>query len=211
MSGKKGTEVGNLETGANPEDQGCQWLLPEQRNVKAVSVWHCAATTAPLSCCPSCYAKLSHKDNVCSSTIGKQMKQKKSSSLAKHHLPALDLFWELLCESSSTPSSWSRLGSVASTTWMTLFCVLESQLIPLLLLVLCVLRWPRVVGRTLKPSYYYYLVLCASILPVLSLTAWNWLADVLMIFKNYLKVFISLEWTFMMHCSDLEVGWFYWI
>ena len=37
----------------------------------------------------------SHKDNVCGSTIGKQLKQKKSNSLsiAHHHLPALDLFW----------------------------------------------------------------------------------------------------------------------
>ena len=85
-SGKKGTEVWNLETGANPEHQGCQWLLPEQQNVKAVSVWHCAATTTPLSCCPNCYAELSHKDNVCSSAVGKQMKQKKSNSLAEHHL-----------------------------------------------------------------------------------------------------------------------------
>ena len=34
-----------------------------------------------------------HKDNVRSSAVGKQLKQKKSNSLAKHHLPALDLFW----------------------------------------------------------------------------------------------------------------------
>ena len=35
----------------------------------------------------------SHNDH--SSTVGKQLKQKKSSSLslAQHHLPALDLFW----------------------------------------------------------------------------------------------------------------------
>ena len=54
-----------------------------------------AATTAPSNCCPNCYAKQSHKDNVRSSAVGKQLKQKKSSSLsvAQHHLPVLDLFW----------------------------------------------------------------------------------------------------------------------
>ena len=37
----------------------------------------------------------SHKDNVRSSAVGKQLKQKTSYSLslAQHHLPALDLFW----------------------------------------------------------------------------------------------------------------------
>ena len=40
----------------------------------------------------------SHKDNVHSSTVtvAKQLNQKKSNSLslAQHHLPALDLFWD---------------------------------------------------------------------------------------------------------------------
>ena len=35
----------------------------------------------------------SHKDNVRSSAVGKQLKQKKSKSPAQLHLPALDLFW----------------------------------------------------------------------------------------------------------------------
>ena len=37
----------------------------------------------------------SHKDNVRSSAVGKQLKRKKSNSLslAQHHLPPLDLFW----------------------------------------------------------------------------------------------------------------------
>ena len=38
------------------------------------------------------------------------------------------------------------------------------------------------VDRILKPNYYYYLVLCASSLHVLSLTAWNCLADLLLLF-----------------------------
>ena len=92
-SGKRGTEEWNLETGANPKDQGCCGPPPEQQNVKAVSVQHCAATTAPRNCCPNCYAEQSHKDNIHSSTVGKQLKQKKSNSPAQHHLPALDLFW----------------------------------------------------------------------------------------------------------------------
>ena len=37
--------------------------------------------------------QISHKDNVCSSAVGKQLKQKKSNSQAQLHLPALDLFW----------------------------------------------------------------------------------------------------------------------
>ena len=50
--------------------------------IKAVSVRHCAATTAPRNCCPNCYAEQSHKDNVRSSAVGKQLKQKKSNSLS---------------------------------------------------------------------------------------------------------------------------------
>ena len=34
----------------------------------------------------------SHKDNVRSSAVGKQLEQKKSNSLAQHHLPVLDIF-----------------------------------------------------------------------------------------------------------------------
>ena len=58
-----------------------------------MSVRHCAATTAPRNCCPNCYAEQSHKDDVPSSAVGKQLKQKKSNSLVQLHLPALDLFW----------------------------------------------------------------------------------------------------------------------
>ena len=83
-------EKGNLETGTIPEDQGCRGPPPEQQDVKAVSVRHCAATTAPYSCCPHCYAEQSHNDNIRSSAVGKQ---KKSNSQAELHLPALDLFW----------------------------------------------------------------------------------------------------------------------
>ena len=35
----------------------------------------------------------SHKDNARFSAVGKQLKQKKSNSQARLHLPALDLFW----------------------------------------------------------------------------------------------------------------------
>ena len=67
---------------------------PEQQNVKAVSVWQCAVTTAPRNCYPSCYAEQSYKDNVRSSAVGEQLKQKKSNFQAQHHLPVLDLFWD---------------------------------------------------------------------------------------------------------------------
>ena len=59
--------------------------------LKAVSVRHCAATTAPRNCCPNYYSEQSHKDNVRSSADAKQLKQKKSNSQARLHLPALDL------------------------------------------------------------------------------------------------------------------------
>ena len=80
-----------------------------------MSVRHCAATTAPRNCCPKCYAEQSHKDNVRSFAVGKQLKQKKSSFLsrAQHHLPALDLFWaSVFVESNSPPFSWFRLDAV---------------------------------------------------------------------------------------------------
>ena len=77
-----------------PEDQACRGPPPEQQDVKAVSVRHCAATTVPRNCCPNCCAEQSHNDYVRSSAVGKQLKQKKSNSLsiARHHHPALDLF-----------------------------------------------------------------------------------------------------------------------
>ena len=91
--GGRGKEEWNLKTGTNPEDQGCRGPPPEQKNVTAVSAQHCTATTVPCNCCPNCYAEQSHRDNVCSSTVGKQLKQKKSNSQAQLSLPALDLFW----------------------------------------------------------------------------------------------------------------------
>ena len=80
------------------------------------SVRHCAATTAPPSCCPNCYAEHSHKDSVNSSAVGKQMKRKKSNSQAQLHLPALDLFWANLRVQHHLPPldlSWTRLVQVS--------------------------------------------------------------------------------------------------
>ena len=87
--------------------------------IKAVSVRHCAATTAPRSCCPNCYAEQSHRDNVRSSAAGKQLKQKKSISPAQHHLPALDLFWAKLLRESPAhlpplDLTWTLHGTVES-------------------------------------------------------------------------------------------------
>ena len=75
-SGKGGIEECDLKTGTNLEGKGCHGLPPEQQDVKAVSVWHCAATTAPRNCCLNSYAEQSHKDDVRSSAVGKQLKQK---------------------------------------------------------------------------------------------------------------------------------------
>ena len=93
---KRRTEEWNLETGANLKDWGCHGLPPEQQDVKAVSVLHCAAITAPCNCCSNCCAEQSHKDNVHSSIAGETTEAKEvqlSLSIAQHHLPALDLFW----------------------------------------------------------------------------------------------------------------------
>ena len=101
--GKRGIEDWNLETGANPE-QGCRGQPPEQQNVMAVFVQHCTATTTPHSCCPNCYAEQSHKYSLCSSAVGKQLKQNKCNSLAQLHLPAL-ISSGLTWGSSTTPNS----------------------------------------------------------------------------------------------------------
>ena len=69
--GGRGKDEWRLETGANSEDQGCHGLPPEQQNVTAVSIRHCAATTIPHNCCPNCYAEQSPKDNVHSFATGK--------------------------------------------------------------------------------------------------------------------------------------------
>ena len=89
-------EKGDRRAKPQNRGQGCHGLPLEQQNVKAVPVRHCTVTTTPHNCCPNCYAEQSHKDNVRSSAIGKQLKQRKSNSPVQHHLPALDLFWASL-------------------------------------------------------------------------------------------------------------------
>ena len=54
---EKGTEELNLETGANPKDQGCRGPPPEQQDVKAVSARHCAITIETRNFRPNCYAE----------------------------------------------------------------------------------------------------------------------------------------------------------
>ena len=89
-SGKRGTEEWNLETSANAKDQGCRGLPPEQQCPSGVAQrpqHHAIAVRTAM--------QNSHKHNVRSSAVGKELKQKKSNSLciAQYHLPALDLFW----------------------------------------------------------------------------------------------------------------------
>ena len=80
--------------GANPEDQDavdCRQdnkLLSSVRFVIAQQlVYHAFAVRA------NCCAEQSHKDNVRSSAVGKQLMKRKSNFEAQLHLPALDLFW----------------------------------------------------------------------------------------------------------------------
>ena len=63
------------------------------KNVKAVSTHHCTAGNVLCNCYLNCCAEQSHKDNVHSSAVEKQLMQKKSNFLAQLHLPTLDLFW----------------------------------------------------------------------------------------------------------------------
>ena len=78
------------------------------KSVKAVSPRHCAATSVLRNCCLNCCAEQSHKDNVRSPAVEKQLRQKKSNFQAQlhlllssvwanlrvqHHLPPLDLAW----------------------------------------------------------------------------------------------------------------------
>ena len=65
---------------------------------------HRAATSVLRNCCPNCYAEQSHEENVRSSAVGKQPKQKKSNFQAQHHLPALDIVLSGLTSRSSTTS-----------------------------------------------------------------------------------------------------------
>ena len=106
---RDGDELEKPGTGANPEDQGCHGPPPEQQNVKAVAVRHCAATTAPRNYCPNCYAEQSH--NVRSFAVEKRLKQKKSKPLAQQHLLALYLFWANLWVQHHLPPldlAWTR-------------------------------------------------------------------------------------------------------
>ena len=110
---ERGTEVWNLETRANLEDQGCRGPPPEQQNVRAVSVQHWAATTAPRNCCPNCYSEQSHKDNVRSSAVGETTEAKSPTlQLSSTSLLLISSGLTSSWESSSPPSSCSRLDSV---------------------------------------------------------------------------------------------------
>ena len=56
------------------------------------SVRHCAATTAPRSCCPNCYAERQSQVKTMSA-VGKQLKQKKSNSLYPSTTCKSSFFW----------------------------------------------------------------------------------------------------------------------
>ena len=75
---------------------------------------------------------MQNSHNVRSPAVGKQFKQKKSSSLslAQHHLPALDLFWASFFESSSPPSSWSSLDSAKYVVSLTVLISVQIKTPP---------------------------------------------------------------------------------
>ena len=113
MSGKRGTKEWNLETGANPEDQGCcgPGAVTAENNRQCPSG---IAQRPPhhATAVPTAMQNRVTKKNVRSSAVGKQLKQKKSSSLSSPalYLPALDLsVWAsfFVTASSSSPPSRS--------------------------------------------------------------------------------------------------------
>ena len=91
---------------------------------------HCEATSVLCSCCFNCCVEQSHKDNVRSTAVEKQRKQKTSPTFwAQLHLPALDLFWALLRAQhhvSPPDVAWTRI-------WLSNF-FLRVQLTSLLLI-----------------------------------------------------------------------------
>ena len=91
MSGKRGTEEWNLETGANPEDQGCRGPPPEQHLPSIVQQlpYHAIAVSTAMQ-------NRVTKTMSVAPPLGDNWSEKKSNSQAQLHLPALDLFWALL-------------------------------------------------------------------------------------------------------------------
>ena len=106
--GGGGGKEWRLETGTNPEDQGCRGPPPEQQNVKAVSAR--TATTVPGNCCPNCYAGQSQRQ--CRKLRRWETTEAKEVQLSspapppdswlfwanlrvQHHLPPLDLVWTM--------------------------------------------------------------------------------------------------------------------
>ena len=82
---ERGTEEWNLETGANPEDQGCRGPPPEPQRPQHHG-----------NCCPICYAEQGH--NVMTMSVAPLLGNNRSRrsptlSIAQHHLPVLGLFF----------------------------------------------------------------------------------------------------------------------
>ena len=127
MGKGKGERVSGLTTHSNPERPRRLWTTT--RTTTMLRQWklhHCTATSILLSCCFNCCAEQSHEDNVHSTAVEEQLKQKKSNFQS-----TADLSWALLriqltslllispgpanesltslWESSSPPSSWSHL------------------------------------------------------------------------------------------------------
>ena len=108
--GKRGTEEWNLETGANPEDQGCRGPLAEQQNVK-----ECLSNTAqrpPHHAVPTAMQNRVTKTMSVAPPLGNNL-SKRSPTLQPSTTSLLLISSGLASswESSSPPSSWSRLDS----------------------------------------------------------------------------------------------------
>ena len=91
---EKGDRRVKPRTGANPEDKAAVDCRQNNRMLKQCPSGIAQRPPHHAIAVPTAMQN-SHKDNVCSSAIGKRLKQKKSNSLslAQHHLPALGLFW----------------------------------------------------------------------------------------------------------------------
>ena len=67
----------------------------QNKNVEAVSVWHCMVTTTPRNCCPNCYMqdRVAKTMSVALPLGNNWSKRSPTLCLAQLHLPAHDLFW----------------------------------------------------------------------------------------------------------------------
>ena len=84
--GGRGTKEWRLNRRHQPGRPRMPWTAARTtKMLRQCPLRHCAATRVPRNYFPNCCAEQSHKDNVRSSAVGKQLTQKKSNFQAQLH------------------------------------------------------------------------------------------------------------------------------